>query len=37
LKSAEYRFRLLVMPVRPSQEQTELKPLPKFVVPPQHE
>src|SRR5271165_4125945 len=27
LKSAEYRFRLPVIPVRPSQEQTELKPM----------
>jgi len=37
LNSTEYRFRLLVIQIRPSQERTELKPLPKFVVPPQHE
>src|SRR4051794_7690377 len=35
LKSAEYRFRLLVIQVRPSQERTELKPLSEFAVPPQ--
>jgi hypothetical protein len=35
LKSAEYRFRLPVIPVRPSQEQTELKPLSDFQGPPQ--
>src|SRR3954469_14173340 len=34
LNSAEYRFRLLVIQVRPSQEQTELKPLSEFAVPP---
>jgi hypothetical protein len=34
LKSAEYRFRLLVIQVRPSQERTELKPLSEFAVPP---
>src|SRR3954454_17834770 len=36
LKSAEYRFRLLVIQVRPSQEQTELKPLSEIRVPPHH-
>src|SRR4051812_32316810 len=35
LNSAEYRFRLLVIQIRPSQERTELKPLSEFVVPPQ--
>jgi transposase len=35
LKSAEYRFRLLVIQVRPSQERTELRPLSKFRGPPQ--
>src|SRR3954469_24390026 len=34
LNSAEYRFRLLVIQVRPSQERTELKPLSEFAVPP---
>src|SRR4051794_11053612 len=34
LNSAEYRFRLLVIQIRPSQERTELKPLSEFVVPP---
>src|SRR4051794_33811551 len=34
LNSAEYRFRLLVIQVRPSQERTKLKPLPEFAVPP---
>src|SRR3954469_3016457 len=35
LKSAEYRFRLLAILVRPSQEQTELNPLSEFAGPPQ--
>src|SRR4051794_940567 len=35
LNSTEYRCRLLVIQVRPSQERTELKPLSKFAVPPQ--
>jgi hypothetical protein len=35
LKSAEYRFRLPVIQVRPSQEQTKLKPLSEFPGPPQ--
>src|SRR3954449_8637596 len=35
LNSTEYRCRLLVIQVRPSQEQTELKPLSKFAGPPQ--
>src|SRR4051812_6973678 len=35
LNSAEYRCRLLVIQIRPSQERTELKPLSEFVVPPQ--
>src|SRR3954469_22170441 len=35
LNSAEYRCRLLVIQVRPSQEQTELKPLSEFAGPPQ--
>src|SRR3954451_21614073 len=34
LNSAEYRCRLLVIQIRPSQERTELKPLSEFVVPP---
>src|SRR4051794_5667144 len=34
LNSAEYRFRLLVIQVRPSQERTELKPLSEFAAPP---
>jgi hypothetical protein len=34
LKSAEYRFRLPVIQVRPCQEQTELKPLSEFGGPP---
>src|SRR3954453_12604541 len=34
LNSTEYRCRLLVIQVRPSQERTELKPLSKFAVPP---
>src|SRR3954464_12720930 len=34
LNSAEYRCRLLVIQVRPSQEQTELKPLSEFAGPP---
>src|SRR4051812_13372701 len=35
LNSAKYRFRLLVIQVRPSQERTELKPLSEIRVPPQ--
>jgi hypothetical protein len=34
LKSAEYRFRLPVICIRPSQEQTELNPLSEFPGPP---
>src|SRR3954453_22333781 len=37
LNSTEYRCRLLVIQVRPSQERTELKPLSKFAVPPHNE
>jgi hypothetical protein len=34
LNCAEYRFRLLVIQVRPSQARTELKPLSEIRVPP---
>src|ERR1700760_1131898 len=36
LKSAEYRFRLFVIQVRPSQERTELSPLSEFQGPPHY-